>query len=114
MKLEMFKRDYIEGSVPTKGYGVAYYDPLRKVTVLYPLGINWVVMAWREATFLYWRIAWYRPKAQLRFESKLRRLANLGYSKGFRDGENYHSGDYDRGFRDGAFMKQALEEAVPK
>lgn len=100
------------GEIPPKGYGVAYHDYERNCHVFYPLGINWIVMLWSNMTFLYWRIAWWTPKGQRRFESRLRHIArgaksyNRGYYNATREREDWEQQAYERGFRNGLFVRE--------
>ncbi len=103
--------EVMDGYTPPKGYGVAYYDVCRRCHVFYPLGINWLVMGWRNLTFLYWRIAWWTPKGQRRFESRLRSIVrgSKQYGRGYLAGLQECEADEQRAFLRGEIAGRRAE-----
>lgn len=74
------------------GYGVAHFDVVRRVTVVAPIPLNWLL---RWARLAYWRLVWPKtmsypvssdPSREAFWNDGYRAGKAVGYHKGYSDG----------------------------
>ena len=78
---KIFKKYELEfGNKIPKGYGIAYYDIVKQLTICYPIPFNYIIRIIRNITYKFKSIPM----------STIERNNQYIYNKGFIDGYNYY------------------------
>jgi len=102
--MKLLDREVHEGTMPPRGYGLAWRKPATSTAIFYPVPLNWLA-SWG-------RSAWFRLKRHGR-SSWWERSLGLEFSRGFRSGQegamDLADSAYDQGWREG---RHALHEEM--